>query len=164
MQRNIQHRRATKRRASTLMEVTVSTVLVSTLMVTALRTSAFHTRNRQALAQDATAETLAHRLLAEIQTLRFAESSSTTTIGADTGESSSDRSTWDDVDDASGYNASPPKTRTNANRTELSGYREVVTVQHVSLTNLSASNSSTGLKKITVIVTPPTDLPRRSAH
>jgi hypothetical protein len=91
------------RRGTTLTEVAVSSLLVAIVLVTSLRaTSVIHSATAVA-DQQVEWQVVADQIVEELRGLAYEEPDGASSLGADTGESTSDRSTWDDCDDANGY-------------------------------------------------------------
>ena len=85
--------------------------------------------------------------------------SSGPTYGLDDGETSTNRSTWDDTDDYDDWSKSPPQTKDGTSLTEYSGWTRSVIVQKVNVGDpnnvISDSSDDDGLRRITVTVTAP---------
>jgi MSHA pilin protein MshD len=136
----------------------LSVVIVSVLLVGALNALAAAARARAIDNSRQRGAALAQQLMAEIlQTYYIDPETSSTALGLDTGESStSNRLTFDDVDDYHGLSNSPPKSRGGNTIANSTGWTQAVSVSYVVTSTLSTTSStSTGLKKITVTVTDP---------
>lgn len=149
-----------KRLGLTLVEVVISTILVSFLMVTALRTTANVFQTWTVTAEQSEGQFLAQQLMSEILQQSYQDPEDPgSTLGVNTGETSGDRSTFDDVDDYKDYTASPPKDRTNTVLSEYTGWTETVYIKKVSNGNptfeVNDNFNEQRLKKITVTVTSP---------
>jgi type II secretory pathway pseudopilin PulG len=144
-----------KRSGLTYVEVVLSTLLVGILGVTTMTASSFHVRNARKISDMSLAINLADRLLAEIAELRHSETPTTTALGADAGELTSNRLTWDDIDDANNYFSNPPKDRLNVTRENLANWSESVRVRYVDPVTLGYVSTPTDLKHIRVRITLP---------
>lgn len=116
-----------RRRALSYVEVVVSLAVIATSVAATLRAFGSYAVGRRAFEERAVAIELANQLMAEINQLPFAETGGGA-IGLDAGELSSNRSTFDDIDDYHNWNASPPRDRSNAALTQYEGYRQEVKV------------------------------------
>ena len=144
----------------TLVEVVISTILVSFLMVTALRTTANVFQTWTVAADQSEGHFLAQQLMSEVMQQNYQDPEEPSDdLGVNSGESTGDRSTFDDVDDYKDYTASPPKDRTNTAISGYDGWTESVVIKKVSNGNptneRNDSFSEQRLKKISVTVTSP---------
>jgi hypothetical protein len=95
---------------------------------------------------------LAQDLMIEILSNAYVDATSPV-FGHETGESSTDRTQFDDVDDYHGLDGSPPKKRSGTEIPGFTGWRRQATVQWVTPSNPnSVSMVDLGLKRITVTV------------
>lgn len=140
----------------TLAEVLISTLFVGFLLVAALNgvgsiyQSRFRTSNRS------NAYLLAEDLMSEIESVPYGDPDGGTGITTDAGESASDRTTFDDVDDYHGWSQSPPTNRDGTTINGTTGWTRTVTVEYLTTSvPLAVTGSDTGLKRITVTVTGP---------
>ncbi|MCH8147874.1 MAG: hypothetical protein IH987_07750 [Planctomycetes bacterium] len=149
----------------TLVEAAISIVLVSVLLVAALNTVAAAKLGQQQTAERGQAHLLAQELMSEIMRQDYADPEdvgridlrdpmlSTAAMGADSGESNSNRLDFDDVDDYDGWNASPPQNKDGPLIPNLAGWRRIVTVERRSLADSKQpTGTEEGLKHITVQV------------
>ncbi len=149
----------------TLVEAAISIVLVSVLLVAALNTVASAKLGKQKTVERGRAHLLAQELMSEIMHQNYADpedvgkidlrdpSLTTSAIGLDSGESGSNRSGYDDVDDYNGWTADPPQNKDGSVITNLTGWKRIVAVERRMLadpTQLTATEE--GLKHITVQV------------
>lgn len=143
------------RRALTLIEVMASTVLVSLVLLTSLRCVGGVFASWQSAESQHEGRGLAQELMAEILQRSYEEPQSSVGFGRESGESSDERSNWDDVDDYHGW-VSRPEDRSGA---QLPGYEQWwrgVVVEHAPLDDpAGVSGTETGLKRITVLVLTP---------
>lgn len=148
-----QHRKTS---GFTLVEALMAVVIVSGVLVAAVGTFGAIGRGRQAQVDRVAAAHLASRLMSEIEQCYYMEpgSSASATLGPEAGESA--RDAFDDVDDYSGYTASPPKLRNGTALTGYTNWTHAVTVDRASVNDPSATSATeTGLKRIRVTVTSP---------
>jgi len=131
-------------------------LIVAIMAVAALRTVGSSAVARQIQASQRRGPALARQLMAEILPNHYSEPDEAPQFGRETGESSSSRSSYDDVDDYNGWSSSPPATNDGAAMSDLSGWARSVIVQYVDPNNLtSVVGSDQGVKRITVTVTDP---------
>ena len=142
------------KRGITLTEVVISSGLVGVLIVAALQATGAVVRARIETSQISDSHALAMDLMAEIQQTAYEDPDGGTQFGTESGESSSTRNDFDDVDDFEGWSATPPQ---HTDGTAISNaYTRSVAVSRVSVTDPSAAiTSDDGLKRIVVTVTSP---------
>lgn len=149
----------------TLVEAAISIVLVSVLLVAALNTVGAAKIGQQKTAERGRAFLLAQELLSEIVRQEYADLEDvglidlrdpllpTIAIGPDSGESSTIRIDFDDVDDYADWNASPPQNKDGTLIPNLAGWRRLVTVERRRLDDSSQfTGDEKGLKLVTVHV------------
>jgi len=145
-----------RRRGISLVETVISMLIVAIMAVAALRTVGSSAVARQTQAAQCRGPALARQLMAEILPNHYAEPDETPQFGTETGESSSSRSNYDDVDDYNGWSSTPPAANDATAMSDLSGWTRSVTVRYVDPDNLTTVvGSDQGLKRITVTVTDP---------
>lgn len=138
------------------MESMVSVLLVGILMIAALQALGASRRRELSTVDSVLAQQLAGALMTEIllQAYQEPDSSQTRVFGPESGESTGNRSLFDDVDDYAGWTSAPPNDRSGAVVPGFSGWTRTVNVQWADPDSLAPSAASfTGLKKITVTVT-----------
>ncbi len=141
-----------QRSGFSLVEATLSIARVGMMATAALAVVAGARRAEQMAADRVRAQLLAEELLAEIAPLAYKEAGSLT-LGADAGESTANRTTWDDIDDADKLSESPPKTRAGAAHPGTTGWTRRVDVAWLeSLNLLGIGLIDGGVKRITVTV------------
>ena len=153
-QPSVAHGTRPRRSAYTLIEIIVAMTVMSVMLVAALNTVAAarvgqykaEERNRSVL--------LAQRLMAEILQQAYADPTvGLASFGLDTGETTGNRSLFDDVDDYNGWQASPPQNKDGSAIAWAADYGESVSVAWVSPNNLSqTAGSETGVKRIVVTI------------
>lgn len=146
--------RSPRGRALTMVEVTISCVVVGVMLVAALQATAMARTGQFRLSTHARGSLLAQDLLTEILPLPYMDPAAPNdTIGPGPGESGATRAKFNDVDDYHGWSESPPRTRSGEELTWAAGYERSVTVAWVRPEpGFPTSNTSTGLKRITVTV------------
>ena len=158
MQRNKGHLRgySSSRTAFSLIESTVSVLLVGILMIAALQALGASRRRESSSVDSVHAQQLADALMTEIllQAYQEPESGQTRAFGPETGESTGNRSLFDDVDDYAGWTSAPPNDRSGSAVPGFSDWTRSINVQWADPDSLAPTAASfTGLKKITVTVT-----------
>jgi len=144
---------AAARRGFTMAEAAVAMVIVSVLLVAALRAVSASALTQYKAAERATGLALARGLMAEIVALYYQEPSGTPAFGRETGETATNRSNYDDVDDYNGWNQSPPQDKGGAVIPGLTGWTQIVSVAWVQWNDTTVTSSTeTGVKRITVTI------------
>jgi prepilin-type N-terminal cleavage/methylation domain-containing protein len=127
--------KTSRRRAGggfTLVESMMAVVIVSGVLVAALGTFGAIGKARKNQVDRTAACALANELLAEVMQSRFKDpNNSGNSMGLDSGEGETVRSTFDDVDDYDGYTSTPPKTRDGTILSEYTGWTRSVEVKGV---------------------------------
>ncbi|MCS7467567.1 hypothetical protein NZK35_13015 [Stieleria sp. ICT_E10.1] len=121
-------RRDARRIGLSMLEVIISLTLVATIMLVSLNASANMMRNRIAAGQAVQGQLLAGYFLDEISSLDFREASDDAVFGPEPGESASDRSSFDDVDDFAGFHQDTPTFRDGGSIPEFDGWEVNVSV------------------------------------
>ncbi len=147
----------TSRRGIGMVEVVASSLIVGLMMVAALDAVGMAFRTRKINADRLIGPGLAQELMAEIMAMPYQDpDETTTTIGLDAGESSVNRSTYDDVDDYHNLNSTDAKAKDGTLLAGLTGWSQQATVSWANrTTGAGGATSDTGLKLITVTVTSP---------
>jgi prepilin-type N-terminal cleavage/methylation domain-containing protein len=141
------------RRGFSLIEVTVSTLLVGVLLAAALSATGQSLLGQRKTADREVARLLADTLLAEILLQNYSEpGEADPPCGPDAGETSANRTTFDDVDDYCGAVDSPPTTEDGTAIPGLTGWERQVTSDYVDSETLAVVGSDEGAKRITVEV------------
>jgi MSHA pilin protein MshD len=145
------------RRGFGMTEVVVSTAIVGVMIVAALDAAGMVARTQRLNADRLTGPGLARDLLAEIMSLPYVDpQTASSSIGVDTGESSSSRATFDDVDDYHNWSSTNAVAREGTSLSGYSGWSHAVTVTWTNREDGTAwSSNDTNLKRITVTVTSP---------
>lgn len=117
--KNLRRRRVLgPRRGVTLIEVMVSIVLVSTILLVSLAASANLMRNDHERRSRNDGHQLAAQILDEVSSMDFRDRIDPV-YGLESGETATDRTTFDDVDDYHNYSSTPP---THRDGTAIVGY------------------------------------------
>ena len=149
-----------RRNGMTLVEVMISTLLVGMVLVAAMNTVGGVFKTRNVAAELEVGPALARNLMSEVLQNAFTDPEDPNDpIGNDSGESNGSREDFDDVDDFDGWDESSPE---NADKSPLGygdGWQRQVAVAFVNPDTMTPAGSDTGLKLITVTVTPPTGSP-----
>jgi PKD repeat protein len=99
------------------------------------------------------AQRLAGDLMNEILLQSYQEPDGSVGMGLDPGENTGNRAVFDDVDDYSNWNASPPTDPYGNSLSGLTGWTQAVSLAWADPTTLGATASTnTGLKKITISI------------
>jgi MSHA pilin protein MshD len=139
--------------AFTLVEAVMACLVVSILLVSAMRAAGVASVYQYSIANRARARLLATQLLADISSTSYEEPSGTVLFGTESGETSSSKANYDDVDDFNGWTESPPQDRDGNAMAELTGWQRSVAVVWVNSTSpTTVSATETGIKRITVTV------------
>lgn len=142
----------------TLVEVVISILVVGIMLVAALNTVGGVFRNYAIAQERQQAYTLTSQLMAEILQARYEDPNDPPAFGLETGESTTPRTGYDDVDDFDGWSVSPPQARDGSIMPNSEGWTRVVRVRWVdTLDPTTELSSETGLKKIEVEVISPRD-------
>lgn len=136
-----------------LLEAALSSVLVGVLLVAAMRTVAASAVSQRLASEQAVAQALAEGLLAEILPAAYREPDGSARFGTETGEATSSKATFDDIDDWHPWSESPPKQPDGTPLADLDGWSRRATVDWVAPHDLNtALQVETGVKRITVVV------------
>jgi len=135
------------------MEAVVSCALVGVLLLTAMRTVGMSVLTQYQSSEQTTARLLADGLMAEILAKSYKDPDSTPQFGPESGESSTSKANYDDVDDYQGWSESPPQFADGTAMPDLTGWRRSVAVDWIDPSDLSQTKLwDTGAKRITVTV------------
>jgi hypothetical protein len=145
---------ATKRlHGLSLIEVVASTFIVGVMAVAALNSLGAATSSSHSIGNRAVALGLADELLSEILQAPYEDPNQTPVFGRESGEASSPRSAFDDLDDYDGWNESPPKYRDGTTMPDRDDWRHRVYVHRVVPADpTQASGTDQGAKRIRVTV------------
>jgi type II secretory pathway pseudopilin PulG len=128
-------------------------MIVGLMAVAALEALGAATKSSNSIGNRAVALGLASELLSEIVQQSYSDPDGTPVLGHETGEPSSPRSAFDDVDDYDGWNQSPPQFKDGTAIPDRTNWRHRVQVSYVVPGNpTQTSNTDQGAKLIRVTV------------
>lgn len=140
----------------TMVESVLGTLLVGTVLISTLSLVGPVMRTTEHAEQELIAQRLCDELVNEITSQAFVEpidGDSRDLLGPNTGERTTLRADFDDVDDYDKWIGFPPKEKGGAAKPGLARWARQVSVQHVLESDLSTvSATSTGVKLIRVQV------------
>jgi MSHA pilin protein MshD len=137
----------------TLVEAVVSLIIVATMLVAALSTVGASRLSQQRTSQYNRGQLLAESLMAEILAQDYLDPNDTPVFGTESGESTTTRADFDDVDDYHGWSSSPPVEKDGTLLSGLTGWQRSVTVEWVNPDDPGEVKAfETGAKRITVTV------------
>lgn len=143
-------------RGFTMVETVLATLLVGTVLISTLSLVGPVLRTTENAEREVIAQRLADELLNEIASQAFVEPSagdSEDDLGPNTGERTTVRADFDDVDDYDGWVGFPPEEKSGSAKSGLSRWARQVKVEHVLASDLTTSSvSATGVKRIRVQV------------
>jgi MSHA pilin protein MshD len=143
------------RRALTLFEVVASTMIVGMMAVAALNALGAATKSADSIGNRAVALGLADELMSEIVQAAYNDPNQTPILGRESGEAATPRSGFDDVDDYTGWNQSPPQYRDGTIIPDRTNWRQKVTIAYVQPGNptlATPGNADQGAKRINVTI------------
>lgn len=149
------------RRGFSLVEAVAATLIVAVVMTASLRGLAEAVRHRAMLRDRERALRFAADLIAEALSLSYQDPdpNASTAIGIDPGESASNRTTFDDVDDFHGFAESPLKSRSGAVVPNTAGWSRSAFVFWTDPEQPDEfSSADEGVKVVAVYVTTPSGL------
>ena len=141
------------------MEVAVAYVIASLAVVALMTVHVLTIKANSTSEATLIASQLAAELLEEVKLRKWDEaqwdlrpaypSVTVSAIGTDAGESSTDKTTFDDIDDFDGWSEQPPKDPVGRSLTDFPLYKRTVTVKFVT-SSLADSASATPYKLVEV--------------
>ncbi|MAE63399.1 MAG: hypothetical protein CMJ18_03935 [Phycisphaeraceae bacterium] len=137
-----------------MIEAVISILLVGVMLVAALRTTGAAARGRLVEDETRRAADLARQMISEVIQNHF-EEPEVGGFGRESGETSGDRSNWDDVDDYYNVIENTLVTKDGTEVPNTAGWRRTTQVAYIDPASFEASGSDTGIKRITVIVQAP---------
>lgn len=139
-----------RRAAFSLIETAIAMAILGGLLVASLSVVGAIARMRRSVNEQQMARLLAEDLMAEALAAAYEDPAGGGSLGPDAGETSSNRGTFDDVDDYQGWSATP-KTRDGAALVPDATWALRVQVAWVQPGSPeTVSGSETGVKRITV--------------
>lgn len=140
----------------TLVEAVISILIVAVMLVAVLSTLGGVARSHLVQKAFGKEQALGMALLTEVLGARYEDANAPGGWGPESGESSTPRTDFDDVDDYDGWTASPPQKNDGTQLAACAGWRRSVSVTLVNPGTLNASSpSDLGLRKIEVTVEDP---------
>jgi type II secretory pathway pseudopilin PulG len=137
----------------TLVEAAVSLIIVSAMLVAALSTVGASRLSQHKSSLGSRGQLLAESLMAEILRQDYQDPDIQGVFGCESGESTSTRADFDDVDDYHGWSSSPPVDKNGSLIWGLTNWKRSVTVEWVDPLDLGQVKlSETNVKKVTVTV------------
>ena len=153
MQAPARHR-LPSRRAVTLIECAGAAIILGLMITAGLRAAAGAGAAQAVSARALTGSLLAEGLMNEITARSYAEPSGATTMGIDSGEVASNKTTFDDVDDFHNWTESPPQSPDGSPIPNMISWSRSVKVYRAQLAAPDSNSASeSGLKRIEVSVT-----------
>jgi len=139
--------------AFTLVEAVVSVVIVSVMLVAVLSTVGASRLSQYRTSRYSHGQLLGESLIAEILRQDYLDPNDTPVFGCESGESTSTRADFDDVDDYDTWSSSPPVAKDGALLAGLSGWKRSVIVEWVNPADTAeVKTSETNAKRVTVTV------------
>ncbi len=141
-------------RAFTLIEAVGSVLIVAVMFVAVMSTVGAARMSQYKMSGRSRGTALAHDLMAEILQATYEDRDTPGAgIGTDTGEATTTRAAFDDVDDYDGWFASPPQQRDGTVIPNLPGWsRQLDFVRIITSDTTTSVGAETGAKRITVTV------------
>jgi MSHA pilin protein MshD len=143
------------RRGFTLVEVLLTILVIGVGLTASMRAMPVLIQVSRATHEQLIAQQLATDMLAEISMLPYEEPDSTPAFGPESGERTTVRADFDDIDDYDGWAKSPPIRKDGVQEPNSIGFTRSVTVQNVLATNFTSvvSDGGSDAKRITITVT-----------
>lgn len=139
-----------------LIEVVVSTVIVAFIISASLQTVATAVSTRTRTTELQLGPSLARDLLSELLQKPYSDPDTASSgIGLDSGESSSNRLAFDDLDDFHGWSSNSPVAADGSALPIGAGWQRQVSVVFLDPADMSTTGTDLGLKSITVTVVAP---------
>lgn len=144
---------STIRRGMSMVEVLVSIMIVGVMLTAALDTLGAAKLGQSKTSYRKVAHLLAHDLMAEVLRQDYEEQDEVAAFGRELTEKAGSRADFDDVDDYSGWSASPPQNKDGTEVTNRTGWTRSVDVGYADSNDLKQiSLLDSGIKHITVTV------------
>ena len=146
-------------RGFVLVEVTIAYVLLTVALVALLPVFIMAIRAGKKTEQLQAATYLSQELLEEVRMRKWDEKTTSTTrlhidnpsatLGPDAGETSTDKTTFDDIDDFNGWTETPARDPLNVALPDFTAFSRSVTVTYVD-SSLAAAGGTSDYKRVTV--------------
>jgi prepilin-type N-terminal cleavage/methylation domain-containing protein len=146
-----------RRSAFTLVEVLMTILVISVGLVASMRAMPVLIEVSRATHEQLLAQQLAGEMLAEISMLPYEDPNTTPGFGPESGEATTTRADFDDIDDYHGWTESPPQRKDGSLVPDADGFTRSVTVQNVLTSDFTTavSNGGSDAKRIIIRVTLP---------
>ena len=137
----------------TMLEVVVATFIVALVLVASVNMLGSATRSRRLTGQQSHAALLTNDLLAEILAHPYADPEGGTGLGTDSGEGTTTRVDFDDVDDFDGWSGTPAEDVGGTDLASGAGLTRSVQVAYVQANDFTTVvGTDQGAKRIVVSV------------
>jgi type II secretory pathway pseudopilin PulG len=137
----------------TLIEVVASTMIVGMMAVATLNGLGAATKSSDTIGNRAIAAGLADELMSEIVQQPYSDPDGSNLFGREGGEPASPRSAFDDLDDYTAWNASPPQYSDGTTIPNRANWRQRVEITRVAPSNPTlVSGTEQEAKRIRVII------------
>jgi MSHA pilin protein MshD len=134
-------------------EAVVSLLIVGALLVVALSTVGASRLSQYTISEYSRGQSLAQSLKAEILQQDYSDPNDTPVFGIESGESTTTRADFDDVDDYNGWVSDPPEQKDGSQISDLSGWERSVTVEWINPDDITqVMGSESNAKRVTVDV------------
>ncbi len=144
----------TQRHGFTLVEVVVSLLTVSVMLVVDLNMVGGASLSQFKTSRTSRGQALAESLMAEILQQDYSDPNDTPVFGIESGEASTSRVDFDDVDDYHDWNAQPPQYKDGSVIADFTEYQRHIKVEWIDPMNPSQVEvSESNTKRVTVMVT-----------
>jgi len=139
--------------AFSLVEAVVSIVIVGAMLVAVLSAVGASRLSQYRTSRYSHGQLLAESLMAEILPQDYLDPNDTPVFGTESGESTTTRADFDDVDDYDAWSSSPPVSKDGTQLTGMVGWQRSVTIQWVDPADITqVQGSESNAKRITVTV------------
>lgn len=150
---NARMQRGAACRAITLVESMIAVLILSGLMVAAIQGAALSAAIQMLTAQRSTARMLAQALAADIAQLPYQNPTGVSALGRESGEISTSKLNYNDVDDFNAWTESPPQDKNGNLLAGTAGYKREVSVDWVNPIDLNQPVAAeSGVKRVTISV------------
>lgn len=141
------------RRGFTLVEAIMSMLIVSVLLVSALNATGASALAQYKTAERSTARFLADGLMSSLLATAYEDPAVAASFGLESGEATSSKANYDDVDDFDGWNESPPQDQDGVVISNMTGWRRKVAVTRVNAaTPTVTASAESGAKLVTITI------------
>lgn len=144
--------RKKQRNGYTMIEVAMSTFVMAVLLIAAMNVAGSSIKSQHDNSTNSRSNLIAKSLMSEIVNRPFEDLNQTPGFGLESGESSSNRSAFDDVDDYNGWSKAPPEDASGTALANASGLTRTVTVFKAAPSNLTVAANNGPVKVIKVKV------------